>query len=108
MNETLNAINETLKHFATNFLCFSVDRAREVNVVESLLDVEDKLEIISNELPGIRNALERIADAIEMKDALGVSFKVERCFDPSDNEDDEDGWAETDEDGRVVDEGDYA
>ena len=83
-NLTLEKINETLKHFATNFLCFSVDRAREVNVVESILDVEDKLEGISNELSGIRNALERIADAVETKDALGVSFKVERCFDPSD------------------------
>ena len=83
-NLTLEKINETLKHFATNFLCFSVDRAREVNVVESILDVEDKLEGISNELSGIRNALNRIADAIETKDALGVSFKVERCFDPSD------------------------
>ena len=105
MNETLNAINETLKLLATNFICFSVDRGREVNVVESLLDVENNLEAIDdkicetndkveetnghletigNYLSGIRNALNRIADAIETKDALGVSFKVERCFDPSD------------------------
>lgn len=84
MKDTLNEINETLKHFATNFICFDVVRKREVNVVESLLFVDDKLEGISNELSGIRNALERIADSIETKDALGVSFKVERCFDPSD------------------------
>lgn len=83
-NLTLEKINETLKQFATNFICFDVVRNREVNVVESLLNVDDKLEIISNELSGIRNALERIADAVETKDALGVSFKVERCFDPSD------------------------
>ena len=84
MNEALIAINDTLKYFASDFICYNVVRDREVNVVESLLDVEDKLEGISNELSGIRNALERIADSIETKDALGVSFKVERCFDPSD------------------------
>ena len=83
-NLTLEKINETLKQFATNFVCFNVVRNREVNVVESVLDVDDKLEGISNELSGIRKALNRIADAIETKDALGVSFKVERCFDPSD------------------------
>ena len=84
MNEALIAINDTLKYFASDFICYNVVRDREVNVVESILDVEDKLEVISNELSGIRNALERIADAVETKDALGVSFKVERCFDPSD------------------------
>lgn len=84
MEYLLNAINETLKQFATNFVCFNVDRGREENVVESLLGVEDKLEGISNELSRIRHALNRIADLLETKDALGVSFKVERCFDPSD------------------------
>ena len=84
MNEALIEINDTLKYFASDFICYNVVRDREVNVVESILDVEDKLEVISNELSGIRNALERIADAVETKDALGVSFKVERCFDPSD------------------------
>lgn len=84
MKETLNAINETLKQFATNFICFHVDRVREVNVVESILDVEGKLEAISRNLSGIRKSLERIADAIEKKDSLGVSFKIENCFDPFD------------------------
>ena len=109
-NLTFEKINETLKLFATNFICYNVVRDREVNVVESILDVDDKLEGISNELSGIRHALERIADAIETKDALGVSFKVENCFAPSNDEDDEveeDGWVETDENGRVVEEGDY-
>lgn len=108
MNEALIAINETLKLLATNFICFNVVRDREVNVVESILDVDDKLEGISSELSGIRNALERIADSIETKGALGVSFKIEAPHDfTNDNEVEEDGWVETDEDGRVVDEGDY-
>lgn len=84
MKETLNAINETLNRFSSNFICFHVNRAREVNVVESILDVEGKLEAISRDLSRIRNALERIANAVENKDALSASFKVERCFDPSD------------------------
>lgn len=84
MKETLNAINETLNRFSSNFICFHVNRAREVNVVESILDVEGKLEAISRDLSGIRKSLERIADTVEKKDALGVSFKVDRCFDPSD------------------------
>ena len=85
-NLTLEKINETLKVFATNFICFDVVRTREVNVVESILDVgnaleaiDDKicetndkveetnehLETIGNYLSGIRNALNRIADSLE-------------------------------------------
>lgn len=80
MNETLNSINETLKHFAANFICFNVVRNREVNVVESILDVDDKLEGISNELSGIRNSLERIADSLENHGTLTLELKS----DPSD------------------------
>lgn len=93
-NLTLEKINDTLKQFAANFICFHVDRAREVNVVESLLFVENKLEALADKIEelecidrklcAIWTQLNRIADAIETKDALGVSFKVERCFDPSD------------------------
>ena len=80
MEYLLNAINETLKHFATNFICYNVVRDREVNVVESILDVEDKFERIDNELSGIRNALERIADSLENHGTLTLELKS----DPSD------------------------
>ena len=79
-NLTFEKINETLKQFATNFICFNVVRDREVNVVESILDVDDKLEGISNELSGIRNALERIAASLENHGTLTLELKS----DPSD------------------------
>lgn len=94
MKDTLNAINETLKLLATNFICFHVDRGREVNVVESILFVDDKLEALADKIEelecidrklcAIWTQLNRIADAIETKNAFGVSFKGERRFDPSD------------------------
>lgn len=110
-NLTFEKIAEAIKLHATNFICFDVVRNREVNVVESILDSKEKLNWIYNELSGIRNALERIADSLENHGTL--TLKVERCFDPSDDEEDDDdendddGWAITDANGRVVDEGDY-
>ena len=97
-NLTLEKINETLKQFATNFICFHVDRGREVNVVESLLFVDDKLEGISNELSGIRNALERIADSLENHGTLTLELKC----DPSDGP-----FCSCEEDDDDVDDGEY-
>ena len=82
-NLTLEKINETLKHFATNFLCFNVVRNREVNVVESLIGVEDKLEeleCIDRKLCAIWTQLERIANALENHGTLTLELKS----DPSD------------------------
>ena len=82
MNETLNSINETLNRLASYFVCFHVDKGREANVVTSLLDVENKLELIHNECSGIRNVLERIADSLENHGTLSLELKS----DPTDGE----------------------
>ena len=79
-NLTFEKINETLKQFASNFIYYNVVRDREVNVVESVLDVDDKLEGISNELSSIRHALNRIADSLENHGTLTLELKS----DPSD------------------------
>jgi len=118
-NLTLEKINETLKQFATNFVCFHVDREREVNVVESLLDVEntlkaiddkicetndkieetnEHLETIGNYLSGIRHALNRIADSLENHGTLTLELKS----DPSDGP-----FCSSEEDDEDVDEGEY-
>jgi hypothetical protein len=96
MKDTLNSINETLKQFAANFICFHVDRGREVNAVESILFVENtlktiddkigELECIDRKLCAIWTQLERIAKTLENPGTLTLELKSE----PS-----------------VVDEGDY-